>query len=415
MRATVGGRGARAATRDGTAAAARAGRGRARWGSARRSVVVRAGDESESVSWTPRARGERGASGREVECRTELGASLASVLEERGGDAFDAATSAALRGLVDGGFTAGEGVETMECDRDCVIGRAALTRMEVEDILYLKVARVVLEAGGESAESSSERRGRFRLTHRCQRLQSLLPEGSDDFMINLVLRVIENVSKNSQKVGLTYSVTTSTLADVYTKCASFGYFLQSSKRRFELEQHVSSTVDFVHLDRIGYQGKLPRYAVVRSALQAIQGDTPSGEFSRVAGYEVPVPLRVPDGIQIERNIVTLKQYIDEMGPAARAHAARFASVEAAEVLQLHVSLLFAGDRDGVLTSLGQFRRKPHRHLDDNVPDERVTVHVNQLKHIVLEACAFGAALAKTESFIDAQSNGSDSKPLLTRL
>lgn len=234
-------------------------------------------------------------------------------------------------------------------------------------------------------------------------------------MINLVLRVIENVSKNSKKVGLTYPVTTNTLADVYTKCASFGYFLQSSKRRFELEQHVTSTVDFVHLDRIGYSGKLSRYSVLRSALQAIQGDTPSGEFSRVAGYEVPVPLRVPNGIQIERNMVTLKQYIDEMGPAARAHAARFASVEAAEVLQLHVSLLFAGDRDGVLTSLGQFRRKPHRRTHDDEPDERVTVHVNQLKHIVLEACAFGSALATMESFIDAQSNGSDSKPLLTRL
>jgi hypothetical protein len=114
-------------------------------------------------------------------------------------------------------------------------------------------------------------------------------------------------------------------------------------------------------------------------------------------------------------MVSLKQYIDEMGPSARAHAARIASVEATEVLQLHVASLFAGDRGRVLTSLGQFRRKPYRNIEGDATDEyRVSVHVNQLKHIVLEACAFGASLAKIEASIDCDSMES-SKPLLTRL
>ena len=353
---------------------------------------------------------------RGVECRTELGMSLAETYELRGNEAFEEASGRALKGLVDEGFTAGEGLETDECDMDCVIGRTALTRMEVEDIMYLKAARVVLEAGGDDSESASERRGRFRLAHRCQRLQSVLPKGSDEFMINLVLRVLENVSKNSKQVGLTHSVTTSTLADVYLKCASFGYFLQASQRRFELEHAMSAMMEFVHLDTVGYSGKMPRYRVLRSTLQAMQEETPSGKKNkRVSGYKVPVLLRVPNGFPLRNNLITLKQYVDEMGPQARAHAARFASVEAAEVLQLHVSLLFAGDRDGVLTSLGQYRRKPHRSVDDDTTDEHITVHVNQLKHIVLEACAFGASLAKTERSIDAETGSLESKPLLTRI
>jgi hypothetical protein len=320
------------------------------------------------------------------------------------------------------GYTAGEGAESAECDRDCVIGRAAMTRMEVEDIMYLSAAREVVRAGGGGGEASDAResaaddgRGRLRLMHRCQRLQELLPKGSDEFMINLVLRVIDNVSKHSHKVGLTHAVKTSTLADVYSKCASFGYFLQASERRLVLEHFVSTNVDFVHLEKLAYPKKLARYGVLRSGLKALEGSTPSAVASRVAGYEVPVPLRVPGGIQIQNDMVSLKEYIDEMGPSARAHAARIASVEATEVLQLHVASLFAGDRGRVLTSLGQFRRKPHRNGGNDTADEqRVSVHVNQLKHIVLEACAFGATLAKIEASIDCESIES-SKPLLTRL
>ena len=66
-------------------------------------------------------------------------------------------------------------------------------------------------------------------------------------------------------------------------------------------------------------------------------------------------------------------------------------------------------------SLGGFRRKPSR-SSDGTPDDRFSVHVHQLKHIVIEACAFGAALARTEQAID-EAHGLDpaSKPLLTRL
>ena len=56
-----------------------------------------------------------------------------------------------------------------------------------------------------------------------------------------------------------------------------------------------------------------------------------------------MPLRVQGGIPIERGMVSLKEYIDAMGPSARANAARIASVEAAEVLQLHVSNLFTNE------------------------------------------------------------------------
>ena len=357
-----------------------------------------------------------------IECRTSAGDRLRETLAREGGRGFERDARRALRELVAMGYTAGEGAESAECDRDCVIGRAAMTRMEVEDIMYLSAAREVVRAGGGGGEASDAResaaddgRGRLRLMHRCQRLQELLPKGSDEFMINLVLRVIDNVSKHSHKVGLTHAVKTSTLADVYSKCASFGYFLQASERRLELEHFVSTNVDFVHLEKLAYPKKLARYGVLRSGLKALEGSTPSAVASRVAGYEVPVPLRVPGGIQIQNDMVSLKEYIDEMGPSARAHAARIASVEATEVLQLHVASLFAGDRGRVLTSLGQFRRKPHRNGGNDTADEqRVSVHVNQLKHIVLEACAFGATLAKIEASIDCESIES-SKPLLTRL
>jgi hypothetical protein len=145
-------------------------------------------------------------------------------------------------------------------------------------------------------------------------------------------------------------------------------------------------------------------------------------------------LRAPGGVKLNKDVVNLKQYIDAMGPQARAQAARIVSIEANEVLQLHVSSLFVGDSGRVLTSLGQFRRKhPHRASSSfssflsssttttatpSIPtaddeDDLVSLHVNQLKHIVLEACAFGAALAKTECAIDSEF-GVDAPPLLTR-
>lgn len=347
---------------------------------------------------------------------------MRETLASEGRRGFERDARRALRELARVGYTAGEGAESADCGRDCVLGRAAMTRMEVEDIMYLSAAWEVVRAGGGGGEASDapesaadDRRGRLRLMHRCQRLQELLPKGSDEFMINLVLRVIDNVSKHSHKVGLTHAVKMSTLADVYSKCASFGYFLQASERRLELEHFVSTNVDFIHLEKLAYPKKLARYGVLRSGLKALEGPTPSAVASRVAGYEVPVPLRVPGGIQIQNDMVSLKEYIDEMGPSARAHAARIASVEATEVLQLHVASLFAGDRGRVLTSLGQFRRKPYRNVENDTADEqRVSVHVNQLKHIVLEACAFGASLAKIEASIDCESIES-SKPLLTRL
>ena len=360
-----------------------------------------------------------------IECRTSAGDRLRETLAREGGARVSSETRDARSGSWRSrwGTPRGRARESAECGRDCVLGRAAMTRMEVEDIMYLSAAREVVASGagggGEASDApesaADDRRGRLRLMHRCQRLQELLPKGSDEFMINLVLRVIDNVSKHSHKVGLTHAVKMSTLADVYSKCASFGYFLQASERRLELEHFVSTNVDFIHLEKLAYPKKLARYGVLRSGLKALEGPTPSAVASRVAGYEVPVPLRVPGGIQIQNDMVSLKEYIDEMGPSARAHAARIASVEATEVLQLHVASLFAGDRGRVLTSLGQFRRKPHRNGGNDTADEqRVSVHVNQLKHIVLEACAFGATLAKIEASIDCESIES-SKPLLTRL
>jgi hypothetical protein len=396
------------------------------------SYASRRGDAEETAAGA----GETAAAGR-VACRTATGVALAAVLVRDGWDAFEKASSETLRALVEDGFTAGSGTESEACDRDCVVGRAALTRMEVEDVVYLRAAREVLEASDAAMAASEDgtcretggnggggdvvvdvvdsRRGRLSLMRRCQELQRVLPEGSDEFMINLVLRVVENVSKHSRRVGATHEMTSNALADVYTKCASFGYFLQASERRLELEHYVSTNVDVVRLEKVAYPGRLARYGVLRSNLRAMEGSTRAGAGVRAAGYEASIPLRVRGGIQIQRGMVSLKEYIDAMGPSARAHAARIASVEAAEVLQLHVSNLFNGDCSRGMTSLGGFRRKPSR-SSDGTPDDRFSVHVHQLKHIVIEACAFGAALARTERAID-EAYGLDpaTKPLLTRL
>ena len=432
--------------RGGGGGGARAGRGRVGRGSAR-TTIARAretsrdggssyarsrrrgdGDDGDEDESDGDAETPAPATGR-VACRTATGAALATVLARDGWDAFERASTETLCALVEGGFTAGSGVESEACDRDCVVGRAAMTRMEVEDVVYLRAAREVFEASDAAMASEDgrresgnggdvvvdARRGRLSLVRRCQKLQEILPEGSDEFMINLVLRVVENVSKHSRRVGATHEMTSNALADVYAKCASFGYFLQASERRLELEHYVSTNVDVVSLEKVAYPGRLARYGVLRSNLRAMEGSTHAGAGVRAAGYEASIPLRVQGGIPIERGMVSLKEYIDAMGPSARANAARIASVEAAEVLQLHVSNLFTNECSRGMTSLGGFRRKPSR-SSDGTPDDRFSVHVHQLKHIVIEACAFGAALARTEQAID-EAHGLDpaSKPLLTRL
>ena len=371
-----------------------------------------------------------------LECRTSVGVRLERRLREEGSEAFAKSADEALSALAsssssqsgrNGGFMNRASVEDfrvgfLDAD-DLSVGREALKRMEVEDIMYLSAARDVIEAGADerSASSSSTssanwRQQRVRLMHRCQKLQSMLPDGSDDLLINLIVRVIENVSQNSKKIGVTYAVPASTLADVYKKCATFGYFLQSSKRRLELEHFVPTSIESIDLQVLAYPRKMVRYGILSANLKAMEGeDVVAAASRRVSGYKVPVQLRVPGGYEIASDLINLKEYIDEMGPQARAQAARISSVEANDVLQMHVSSLFDGDVGHALTSSGQFRRKHRTNCSTGhcIVEERVAIHLNQLKHLILEACAFGAALAKTEHSIDDKFGNFDS-PLLTR-
>jgi len=372
-----------------------------------------------------------------LECRTSVGVRLERRLREEGREAFARSADEALSALASSSSSSsssssqsGAGINHrvgfLDAD-DLSVGREALKRMEVEDIMYLSAARDVIEAGGgeTSASSSSSstanwRQQRFRLMHRCQKLQTMLPDGSDDLLINLIVRVIENVSQNSKKIGVTYVVPASTLADVYKKCATFGYFLQSSKRRLELEHFVPTSMESIDLQVLAYPRKMVRYGILSANLKAMEGEdvvaaSTSPPPRRVSGYKVPVQLRVPGGYQIASHLINLKEYIDEMGPQARAQAARISSVEANDVLQMHVSSLFDGDVGRALTSSGQFRRKNRTNCSTGhcIVEERVAIHLNQLKHLILEACAFGAALAKTEHSIDHKFGNFDA-PLLTR-
>lgn len=366
-----------------------------------------------------------------LECRTSVGVRLERRLREEGSEAFAKSADEALSALGSssssssqsgrGGVMNRASVEGFLDADDLSVGREALKRMEVEDIMYLSAARDVIEAGADETSASSSstssanwRQQRVRLMHRCQKLQTMLPDGSDDLLINLIVRVIENVSQNSKKIGVTYAVPASTLADVYKKCATFGYFLQSSKRRLELEHFVPTSMESIDLQVLAYPRKMVRYGILSANLKAMEGEdvVAAAPPRRVSGYKVPVQLRVPGGYEIASDLINLKEYIDEMGPQARAQAARISSVEANDVLQMHVSSLFDGDVGHALTSSGQFRRKHRTNCSTGhcIVEERVAIHLNQLKHLILEACAFGAALAKTEHSID---NKFD-EPLLTR-
>lgn len=370
-----------------------------------------------------------------LECRTSVGVRLERRLREEGREAFARSADEALSALASSSSSqSGAGINHavedlrrvgfLDAD-DLSVGREALKRMEVEDIMYLSAARDVIEAGADETSASSTaaanwRQQRVRLMHRCQKLQTMLPDGSDDLLINLIVRVIENVSQNSKKIGVTYSVPASTLADVYKKCATFGYFLQSSKRRLELEHFVPTSMESIDLQVLAYPRKMVRYGILSANLKAMEGEdakasSTSAPPRRVSGYKVPVQLRVPGGYQIASDLINLKDYIDEMGPQARAQAARISSVEANDVLQMHVSSLFDGDVGRALTSSGQFRRKNRTNCSTGhcIVEERVAIHLNQLKHLILEACAFGAALAKTEHSIDHKFGNFDA-PLLTR-
>jgi|Transcript_1756 hypothetical protein len=343
-----------------------------------------------------------------VECRTAIGERLGGILSSSGREAFDAAAADALKDMMNrvADITAAD----HDADDDGTVGRQALTSMEIEDVMYLSVVRDLAVAGGVG-EARDEKR--VRLMQRCQMLQDVLPKGSDDYIINLVLRVFQNISDGSRRVNGAYVVSASTLADVYAKCASFGYFLSASARRLELEQCMSSGSDSVHLSKLACPLKLMRYRILQSNLKAIEGESeclPSQP--RVAGYEVPVLLRAPGGILIPGEPLTLKQYVDQMGPAARARTAQIASVEASEVLRRHVSLLFAGDRYSVMaTSLpARDARRSTLGNDDEHFDDYIAIHMDQLKHTVLEASAFGTALADVERDIDCSSHAQ----LLTR-
>jgi hypothetical protein len=210
-------------------------------------------------------------------------------LREEGSEAFAKSADEALSALGSssssssqsgrGGVMNRASVEGFLDADDLSVGREALKRMEVEDIMYLSAARDVIEAGADETSASSSstssanwRQQRVRLMHRCQKLQTMLPDGSDDLLINLIVRVIENVSQNSKKIGVTYAVPASTLADVYKKCATFGYFLQSSKRRLELEHFVPTSMESIDLQVLAYPRKMVRYGILSANLKAMEGE-----------------------------------------------------------------------------------------------------------------------------------------------
>lgn len=341
-------------------------------------------------------------------------------------------------------------------------------KREVEDALYLCIAKKKAMKGVElTNDFENVRLRRSGLVKRCQVLSSqFLPPGSEDILNKHLIGVLSNVSTNGglNPENFEKYIPKVVLAHVYQRSAAYGYFLRRVEKRYKVERLFSEkTTALVKEEKNGEEDKHNKKKTesiaptsnnnglkktlnfrARPRLRKRENDLAHGKVEANSRNDEFCIVDEAAGTRtcVEPQLHSFKAYIESLDPEVRARAARIESVEARGALERHVEALFGAQASNsnelsermrelelLITktstkralSKNEYGKNQQRNANDDNDDEEeetdarlqtsyfeietMEMTLDNLKHLVIEACAFGGELAVAEERFDGIDGG----------
>ena len=341
-------------------------------------------------------------------------------------------------------------------------------KREVEDALYLCIAKKKAMKGVElTNDFENVRLRRSGLVKRCQVLSSqFLPPGSEDILNKHLIGVLSNVSTNGglNPENFEKYIPKVVLAHVYQRSAAYGYFLRRVEKRYKVERLFSEkTTALVKEEKNGEEDKHNKKKTesiaptsnnnglkktlnfrARPRLRKRENDLAHGKVEANSRNDEFCIVDEAAGTRtcVEPQLHTFKAYIESLDPEVRARAARIESTEARGALERHVEALFGAQASNsnelsermrelelLITktstkralSKNEYGKNQQRNANDDNDDEEeetdarlqtsyfeietMEMTLDNLKHLVIEACAFGGELAVAEDRFDGIDGG----------
>jgi len=342
-------------------------------------------------------------------------------------------------------------------------------KREVEDALYLCIAQKKATRGVElTIDFENVRLRRSGLVKRCQVLSSqFLPAGSEDILNKHLIGVLSNVSTNGglNPENFEKYIPKVVLAHVYQRSAAYGYFLRRVEKRYNVERLFSEKTTALVKEEKEEEEEEEK----RKSAESIAPPSNNNGLKRTLNFRARPRLRkrendiahgkVEAGNRndefcivdeaagtrtcVEPQLHSFKAYIESLDPEVRARAARIESAEARGALERHVEALFGAQASNsnelsermrelelLITktstkralSKNEYGRNRQRSANDDDDDdeeeetdarlrtsyfeiETMEMTLDNLKHLVIEACAFGGELAVAEDRFDGIDGG----------
>ena len=336
-------------------------------------------------------------------------------------------------------------------------------KREVEDALYLCVAEKKAQRGVElTIDFENVRLRRSGLVKRCQVLSSeFLPAGSEDILNKHLIGVLSNVSTNGglNPENFEKYIPKVVLAHVYQRSAAYGYFLRRVEKRYNVERLFSEkTTAFIEEEKEEEEkrGKSAESIAppsnnnnglkrtlnfrARPRLRKRENDIAHGKVEAGNRNDEFCIVDEAAGTRtcVEPQLHSFKAYIESLDPEVRARAARIESAEARGALERHVEALFGAQasnsnelsermrelellitKTSTKRALSKNEYGRNRESDDDDDEEETDARLrtsyfeietmemtlDNLKHLVIEACAFGGELAVAEDRFDGIDGG----------
>lgn len=335
-------------------------------------------------------------------------------------------------------------------------------KREVEDALYLCVAEKKAQRGVElTIDFENVRLRRSGLVKRCQVLSSeFLPAGSEDILNKHLIGVLSNVSTNGglNPENFEKYIPKVVLAHVYQRSAAYGYFLRRVEKRYNVERLFSEKTTALVKEEKEEEEKRGKSAEsiappsnnnglkrtlnfrARPRLRKRENDIAHGKVEAGNRNDEFCIVDEAAGTRtcVEPQLHSFKAYIESLDPEVRARAARIESAEARGALERHVEALFGAQasnsnelsermrelellitKTSTKRALSKNEYGRNRESDDDDDEEETDARLrtsyfeietmemtlDNLKHLVIEACAFGGELAVAEDRFDGIDGG----------
>ena len=336
-------------------------------------------------------------------------------------------------------------------------------KREVEDALYLCVAEKKAQRGVElTIDFENVRLRRSGLVKRCQVLSSeFLPAGSEDILNKHLIGVLSNVSTNGglNPENFEKYIPKVVLAHVYQRSAAYGYFLRRVEKRYNVERLFSEKTTALVKEEKEKEEKRGKSAEsiappsnnnnglkrtlnfrARPRLRKRENDIAHGKVEAGNRNDEFCIVDEAAGTRtcVEPQLHSFKAYIESLDPEVRARAARIESAEARGALERHVEALFGAQasnsnelsermrelellitKTSTKRALSKNEYGRNRESDDDDDEEETDARLrtsyfeietmemtlDNLKHLVIEACAFGGELAVAEDRFDGIDGG----------